>query len=83
MRAVDRFIARVDAAPAEQMTTRELRTRLELLEAELEQLSHDREHVETETYGEDKFFHRRAIERERSAALLKKTRLLEILGARA
>ncbi len=82
MRAVDRFIARVDAQAPEALTTRELRTRIELLDAELEQLVHDEEHCRTETYGEDKFFHMRSITRERSTALERKTRLTQILGSR-
>ncbi len=83
MRAVDRFIARVDALAPETLTDQQLRTRLDLLEAELEQLAHDEEHVHTDTYGEEKFFHIRSIARERSAALEKKTRLTQVLGSRA
>lgn len=83
MRAVDRFIARVDALAPESLTDRQLRTRLELLQAELEQLDHDTQHVELECYGEDKFFHLRSIARERSAALEKKTRLAQVLGGRS
>ncbi len=82
MRAVDRFIARVDAKAPDAMTTRELRTRIDLLDAELEQLDHDEEHCRTETYGEDKFFHIRSITRERSSALERKTRLVAVLGSR-
>ncbi len=82
MRAVDRFIARVDSTPDAELTDREIRTRLELLTAELEQLVHDEAHVRAECYGQDKWFHLRGIERERSAALERETRLTKILGAR-
>ncbi len=83
MRAVDRFIARVDALAPEALTTRELRTRVDLLDAELEQLRHDEEHCRTQTYGEVKFFHMRSIARERVAATALKTRLVLVLGSRA
>ncbi len=83
MRAVDRFIARVDKLPPESLTDHQLRTRIELLEAELEQLLHDKEHVKAECYGTEKFYHLRTIEKELSAALEKKTRLAKVLGSRA
>ncbi len=83
MRATDRFIARVDAKEPETLTQKELRTRLELLEAEFSQLDHDEEHCKTETYGEDRWFHLRAITRERSAALTKKARLTALLESPA
>lgn len=82
-RATDRFIARVDALPVEALTDRELRTRLELLKAEFEQLDHDAEHVRTDTFGADEAFHIRNLQRERSAALDLKARLLEELGSRS
>ncbi len=83
MRGVDRFIARVDALAPETLTTRELRTRVELLDAELEQLAHDAKHVAEECYGQDKFFHNRTIQRERHLAVERKSRLLVVLGSRA
>ncbi len=74
MRAVDRFIARVDALAPESLTTRELRTRLELLEAELEQLAHDAQHVATETYGQNQIACRPRSPRMTAIEILKAAR---------
>ncbi len=82
MRATDRFIARVDAAAPETLTPREIRTRLELLAAELEQLDHDQEHVDGETCGTEHRYHVAKIDRERSEALEKKTRFTALLGTK-
>ncbi len=83
MRATDRFIARVDAKAPEALTQRELRTRLGLLEAELQQLDHDQRHVNSECIGSEKSFHLRKIEEERSKALELQNQLLAVLGDRS
>ena len=76
------FIRRVDSTSFADLSSRDMRLRIELLEAELEQLEHDAGHVSTDTYGLERVRHLHNIERERSAALERKTRLLEELGKR-
>lgn len=81
-RGIEIFIARVDSSSLEDLTPHELRTRIELLDAELEQLAHDKEHVEVDCYGMEKFQHLRGIERDSLSARAKKARYTVELGAR-
>ncbi len=64
----DRFSARVDSTRLQDLTQGEMRTRIDLLKAEIEQLDHDQQHVEADCYGFDKFHHLKAIAKERVAA---------------
>ena len=77
-----RFKLRVDALRVDSISSRDLRTRIELLDAELEQLVHDEEHVKADCYGAEKLTHIRCIEKERSEALDYKLRLNTELGTR-
>ncbi len=78
----ERFAARVDNSRLADLSTGELRTRLDLLRAEIEQLDHDQEHIETDTYGFEKFSHLRAIAKERLAAANKVTKFALELSKR-
>lgn len=82
MLGYEKFIIRVDGTAIKDIPVTELRTRLDLLEAELSQLTHDEDHVKTDCYGMELFHHLRKIEKERSAALVKKGRYTTELSER-
>ena len=64
----DRFIARIDTTALAEVTRAELRTRIELLKAEIEQLDQDEKHVRQDVYGFEKFHYLRDIAKERVVA---------------
>ncbi len=79
----DRFAARIDNTALREVLTHELRTRLDLLDAEIEQLDHDEAHVQGECFGTEKFFHLRSITRDRLVVEAKRRRYAEELSKRA
>lgn len=78
----DRFCKRVDESLLRDLTSRELRTRIELLDAELQQLDHDQNHVLQDLYGVEQWRHVRAIALERKAAEAKRERYACELASR-
>lgn len=83
MTSLDRFVARVDDSSLVDISAKDLRKRLLLLRAELEQLAHDTEHVSNDLYGMERFHHLRTIERERKAAVAKTARYAVELESRS
>lgn len=75
------FAKRIDDTPLRLVTTSELRTRIDLLKAELEQLFHDEVHVTEDLYGLAKFRHLEDIKTERRTARAKIARYtVELTG---